>query len=159
MDGIIGDGGWQWVFVSCTCFLYSPLYFGAVAVWDNSITARIRKLKKKFRKKRFCKIWVLRWLSVGYLTLQQASEVHDSGTGCIRSLTWAPFHKRFFHRNSNSMEIIFHSLLGSNTLIATKFCTWHNSCAVVACAKICCDLMAINGITARRMFHRIWIVG
>ena len=57
------------------------------------------------------------------------------------------------------MEISFHSHLNSNTVIATKFCTWHDSCAVVACAKICCDLMASNGITARRNFHRIWIAG
>ena len=40
--------------------------------------------------------------------------------------------------------------LDSNTAIATKFCTWHGSCAVVACGKMCCDLMA---------FHRIWIAG
>ena len=39
------------------------------------------------------------------------------------------------------MQISFHSHLDSNTVIATKFCTWHDSCAVVACAKICCDLM------------------
>ena len=31
-------------------------------------------------------------------------------------------------------------------------------CVVVACVKIGCDLMASNGITARRNFHRIWIV-
>ena len=30
---------------------------------------------------------------------------------------------------------------------------------VVACAKICCDLMASNRITARRNFRRIWIAG
>ena len=53
----------------------------------------------------------------------------------------------------------FHSHLDSNTVIATKFCTWHDSCAVVACAKICCDLMASNGVMARQSFHRIWIVG
>ena len=44
--------------------------------------------------------------------------------------------------SSNSMEISFHSHLDSNAMITTKFCTWHDSCAVVACAKICCDLMA-----------------
>ena len=32
-------------------------------------------------------------------------------------------------------------------LITTKFCTWHDSCAVVACAKLCCNLMASNEIT------------
>ena len=57
------------------------------------------------------------------------------------------------------MEIVFHSHIDSNTVIATKFCTWHDSCAVVACAKICRDRMASNGITARRSFHRIWIAG
>ena len=81
------------------------------------------------------------------------SYMYLSGKGWI--VEWAPFHKRFFHRNSNSMEISFHSHLDSNTVIATKFCTWHGSCAVVACAKICCDLMASNGITVRRSFHRI----
>ena len=47
----------------------------------------------------------------------------------------------------------------SNTMIATKFCTWHDSWAVVACAKICCALMASNGVMARRSFPRIWIAG
>ena len=54
---------------------------------------------------------------------------------------------------------LFHSHLDSNTVIATKFCTWHDSCAVVACAKICCDLMASNGVMARPSFHRIQIAG
>ena len=57
------------------------------------------------------------------------------------------------------MEILFHSRFDLNTVTATKFCTWHDSCAVVACAKICCDLMADSGITPRRIFHRIWIAG
>ena len=64
-----------------------------------------------------------------------------------------------FHHNSNSMEILFHSNLDSNIVIATKLCTWHDSCAVMACAKICCHLMASNGIMARRSFHRICISG
>ena len=70
-----------------------------------------------------------------------------------------PVSLTVFHRNSNSMEISFHSHLDSNTAIVTKFCTWHDSCAVVSCAKICCDLMVSNGITARRSFHRIRIAG
>ena len=77
-------------------------------------------------------------------------------------LFWYPgprFTNGFFHRNSNSVEISFHSHLDSNTLIAAKFGTWHNSCAVVACAKICRDLMASNGITTMRSFHRIWVAG
>ena len=77
----------------------------------------------------------------------------------ILKISWAPFHLRFFRRISNSMEISFHFHLQSNRVIAIKFCTWHDSCAVVACAKIYRDLMASNGITARRSFHRIWIAG
>ena len=57
------------------------------------------------------------------------------------------------------MEILFHSHLAFNKAIATKFCTWHDSCAVVACAKVCCDLMANNRIEARRSFSRNWIAG
>ena len=53
----------------------------------------------------------------------------------------------------------FHSHLDSYAVIATKFCTWHDSYAVVACAKNCCDLMASNGITRRQSFHWIWIAG
>ena len=34
------------------------------------------------------------------------------------------------------MEITFRYHLDSNTVIATKFCTWHDSCAVAACANI-----------------------
>ena len=57
------------------------------------------------------------------------------------------------------IRLKFRFTFDPNTVIATKFCTWHDSCAVVACAKICCDLFASSGITARRSFHRIWIAG
>ena len=43
---------------------------------------------------------------------------------------WAPFHKRFFHRNSNSMEISFHSHHYYNTVIATNF--EHGTTAVLS---------------------------
>ena len=70
---------------------------------------------------------------------------------------------RFTNSFSIAIQIIwkfhFHSHLDSNTVITAKFCTWHDSCAVVTCAKICCGLIASNGITARRSFHRIWIAG
>ena len=39
----------------------------------------------------------------------------------------------------------FHYAVISN-VIATNFCTCHDSCAVVACAKFCSDQMASNGI-------------
>ena len=52
-----------------------------------------------------------------------------------------PFHERFFHGNSNSMEISFCSHPSCSTVIAVKFCTWHDSCAVVARAKFCSDII------------------
>ena len=55
------------------------------------------------------------------------------------------------------MEILFYSHLNSDTVITRKFWQWHDSYTVVARAKICCDLMASNGITARGNFHRILI--
>ena len=69
----------------------------------------------------------------------------------------APVSLTVFPSQLNSMEISFRSHLHSKTVIATKICTWHDSCAIVACAKFFCDLMASNGIMARRSFHRIWI--
>ena len=54
--------------------------------------------------------------------------------------------------------ISFYYHLNSNAVIATQIFTWHDSHFVVACATICCDLMAKNGIAGRLSFHRIWIV-
>ena len=80
-------------------------------------------------------------------------KVRDQGAALVSALQPTVFPSQFkFNGN-------FHSHLDSNTAIATKFSTWHNSCAVVAWAKICCNLIASNGIMARRSFHRIWIAG
>ena len=56
------------------------------------------------------------------------------------------------------MEISFCSHPSTNKVIATKFGTWHDSWAVVACAKFCCDMINCNWIRAKWIFHRIWIV-
>ena len=77
----------------------------------------------------------------------------------VLSMGLGPVSPTIFPSQFKFVGNSFHSHLDSNTVIATKFCTWHDSCAVVACAKICCDLMASNGVMARRSFHRIWIVG
>ena len=46
----------------------------------------------------------------------------------------------------------------NNIVIATIFGTWHDSWAVVACAKFCCDVIISNWIRAKWNFHHIWIV-
>ena len=56
------------------------------------------------------------------------------------------------------MEISICSHPNNNIVIATIFGTWHDSWAVVACAKFCCDMITSNWITAKWNFHRIWIV-
>ena len=75
---------------------------------------------------------------------------------CTRS--GAHFISNFFHHNSNLMEISFYFHPNTNEVIPLKFCTWHNSCAVVACAKFCYDINISNWVTAKLNFHQIWIV-
>ena len=71
--------------------------------------------------------------------------------------TRGPFHKRFFHRNSNLIKISFYSPPRCSELIAMKFCTWHDSFAVVACGKFCSDMVPYDGITLKSIFIEIWI--
>ena len=56
------------------------------------------------------------------------------------------------------MDISFCSHPSTNKMIAPKFGTWHDSWAVVACAKFCCNMITSNWIRAKWIFHRIWIV-
>ena len=56
------------------------------------------------------------------------------------------------------MEISFCSHPNTKKVIATIFGTWHDSWAVVACAKFCRDIIISNWIRAKWNFHRIWIV-
>ena len=56
------------------------------------------------------------------------------------------------------MEISFCSHPNNNIVIATIFGTWHDSWAVVVCAKFCRDMITSNWIKAKWNFHRIWIV-
>ena len=55
------------------------------------------------------------------------------------------------------IEILFPSLTNSNTVMATKFCTWCDGCAVVVCTKFCWDVINSNGITGKWKSRRIWI--
>ena len=73
-------------------------------------------------------------------------------------MAWGPVRYLFFHHNSNTLAILFCFHLDSNKVLTVKICIWCDSCAVMACAKFCCDLMANDWITARRNFHWIWIV-
>ena len=62
------------------------------------------------------------------------------------------------YRNSNFIEISFYSQPTFNSVITTKFCTCHDSTAVMACAKFCSDLIPRDGMTAKLDIHFIWIL-
>ena len=57
------------------------------------------------------------------------------GKANICKLLRGPFHERFFHRKSKSMEISFCSHPSCSVVIALKFGTWYDCYAAVACAK------------------------
>ena len=69
-----------------------------------------------------------------------------------------PFHLRFFHHNSNSMEISFSSNSVTGDYIDTTFGTCHDSSAVVPCAKFCSDTFISIWMRGKWNFHHIWIV-
>ena len=74
----------------------------------------------------------------------------------IRS--WGTMHQQFFHLNSNSMAITFCSHPNCNKVSAMKFCTWHDSCAVVPCAKFYSHMIPYNRVTLKHeILHQIWI--
>ena len=61
-------------------------------------------------------------------------------SGIIKSCLEGPFHQWFsLPKDLNDQEFIICYNLPLGMWITTKFCTCHDSCAVVACAKFCND--------------------
>ena len=54
-----------------------------------------------------------------------------------------------------TLRLNCNSFIGNE--IVTRFCTCHDSTAVGACAKVCCDCYVRINVRARRNFRRIWI--
>ena len=80
------------------------------------------------------------------------SERPSAGLIAIK-LDLGPFHEWFFHWNSNLKENSFWSHPSCGEVIAMKFCTGHDSCAVLACAKFCSNIIPYNGVTFK-IFHQ-----
>ena len=59
---------------------------------------------------------------------------HDLSSICPRHILLT-----VFHHNSNLKKILFCSRPICGGVITTKFCTCHDNCAVMTCAKICSD--------------------
>ena len=66
----------------------------------------------------------------------------------IRS--WGSFHERFFYRNSNLMKTSLCSHPNYSKVVTTKLCTLYDSCAVIACAKFCSNMISYNGVTQKK---------
>ena len=63
------------------------------------------------------------------------------------------------HLHSKSLKISFHSNPFYTKLITTKFCTCHDSCAVMTCAKFGSNLMPKNWFKATWFCNEISILG
>ena len=81
--------------------------------------------------------------------IQNGSKI--SSGGCQGSISLMIFTLQF-KLNGNSIKTL------PVIMTTTKVCPMYNSCAVVACAKFCNDLMACHWITAIQICHHIWIV-
>ena len=79
--------------------------------------------------------------------------------GCLYSIHFkiislefrSPFCEWFFHRKSNLMESLFYSHPSCNQVITLKFCTWHDSCDGMTCAKFCSNMILYNGVTLNQI--------
>ena len=71
----------------------------------------------------------------------------------VLSVTWGSISQTGFPSQFkfNGKFVLYH--INFNIVISTKLC----SCAVMACWKKCCDLMASNRITASQNSYRIWV--
>ena len=74
----------------------------------------------------------------------------------LHSLDMSSYHSLtmllviFPHHDWNLVKLLYGSHQNDGEVIATKFWICHDSCAVVACAKICRDLKAKDGVTSHR---------
>ena len=64
----------------------------------------------------------------------------------------------FSHQNSNLLEISFYSFANLSKILTTKYCTCHDSIAVIACAKNCSDLVHGSLTILRRIYHETCIL-
>ena len=70
---------------------------------------------------------------------------------------WGPCHQWYFLHNANLMRMSFCFFPNTDRIIAAKRCTCHDSCAVVACAKLWGEMMTRNENTVIEIFYWKWI--
>ena len=82
------------------------------------------------------------WNQFHHTSVSLVLPLHNAHLDLLTAID--PFHLWFFNHNS----VCLHP--NSNEVIATKFCTCHDSIAVLACAKICSNMMTRYWIIAKQ---------
>ena len=92
----------------------------------------------------FCQFLILRkcWMWRSFLM-----EENDQG----------PISRTIFQSLSKFDGKLFCSHASCSEVITMKYCTWHGSCAVMACDKFCSDKISHNGVTPEPIIHQILI--
>ena len=90
-----------------------------------------------------------------WLLIEKMAWRHQATSHYCQRWPRSPFYEHFFHRNSNSIENSFCSHPSCRKVITMKFCTWHNSCDVVACVQFHSEMISCNGVAPKSNFH--WI--
>ena len=83
------------------------------------------------------------WQVITWTNVDQVSRSQEVTLSHKTLRLGAYFRNDFFHCNSNSTEISFCSHLSSKEVMTMKFCTWHNSCAVIAIWNILTFLFSL----------------
>ena len=89
--------------------------------WGSPIIDGPYHLLHSYNRHPIARLW---WWALGCL----------SWVPCLR-----PIHEKFCHHDSNSMGISFCSHPSCGKVMAMKIYTWHDSCAVMSCAKFCSE--------------------
>ena len=135
---------WYHSFTTSLVNVYAFLGFCGLLVREKSWEFPTRKVKRKlkvfdtcFHKQIFHGIWIM---------MEKIVDLWNVPFGSILLMIFPSQFK--FDGN------LICSYSNSDKVFIAKFCTCHDSCAVVACAKICCDLSTKNWIIAKWSFHQ-----
>ena len=95
------------------------------------------------------------------IELNRRLYVRDAFTSWARLMIWqeasrgilGPIsHKLFLHHNLNSMKLSSLSYPSYSWVIAMKFCTWHDTCGIVAYTIFCNSMIPLKGVTLKTNF-------
>ena len=125
-----------------------------------TILCRYQHVKSCYLSQTTCCVCTLHWVERSYL-LNLCNHMYYSWLQCQSNrnsvkyswvaevpISLAGFQPQFI------FEVQLYSHLKLDELITANLCTCHDSCAVVSCAKICSNIVTMNGVpTAQLSCH------